>query len=77
MSVYVLTAWVPYENDDVLFEGSEEGLREFIHKNTVKKEVPSKYSKKGFIVETKVCGYFPDSLSLSIEGPDIWSYIEK
>lgn len=76
MSVYNLVAWVPYEKDDHLFSGTEDDLREFIRKNTTKKEVPNKRSKKGFVIETKVCGRDLYDLEVTIDGPDIRSYIE-
>lgn len=76
MSEYALQAHVPCDATDYLFSGSEEDLREFINKNVSKTEVPNRHSKKGFIIETKVCGYPLYDLYITIEGPDIRSYIE-
>lgn len=65
-----------YETPDYLFSGSEEELKDFINKNISKTKVASRYSKKGFIIETKVCGYPLNDFYITIEGPDIRSYIE-
>lgn len=76
MADYTLTASVPYEPDCHLFSGTEDDLKDFIRKNTSKERRPSNYTKKGFIEVIRICGYNLYDLSVTIEGPDITSYLD-
>lgn len=74
MADYYLEASIPYEKPDILFYGSEEGLKKFINDNKGTKEYrwPT-----GRVTEHKtICGYRLDDLYVSIEGPDVKSYLE-
>jgi len=77
MDEYNLEAHIPYERPDHLFSGTEEELKEFIRKNTVKVQEPWRTNKEKFHTTTKVCGHYLDDLSITITGPDVRSYIEN
>lgn len=70
---YILIAYRPYESDEVLFSGTEEGLREFIQKNLT---TGAPYNGREYKHTKKISGYFLDDLDVHIQGPDVRMYIE-
>jgi hypothetical protein len=75
MSNYNLIAYIPYEKPDYLFSGSEADLKDFINRNRGEKHTYTTASGKKWFSKV-VCGYMLDDLEVSIDGPDVESYLD-
>ena len=73
MTTYRLVGFVPYEEDRVLFSGTEDDLRHFIRDNLT---YGAPFNGKEFKHVKKVAGYFLDDLEITIQGPDVRDYLE-
>ena len=72
MTEYVLEAHIPYGRSEILFEGSEEGLREFCKQWLT---FGSKSVLRDFPNVPKIQGFYLDDLTVSIVGPDIREFL--
>lgn len=71
---YILEAYTPYERDQEIFRGSEENMKQFI-KHRMYTRVQQ---KMGGPREVKMLeGFELSDISVLIEGPDIWSYVDE